>query len=334
MAPEPDPGRHRGSGTARAVGIGIGLLADAALGDPRRAHPVAAFGRWAGALERVLYRPSRASGALFTATAAGIPVALGVLAERAVRRRPILQVVLTAVATWAVLGGRSLAGEGTAMAALLEAGDLDGARGRLGHLCSREPAGLADTELARATVESLAENASDAVVAPLLWGAFAGLPGMIGYRAVNTLDAMVGYRSVRYRDFGWASARLDDVANLVPARLTGGLTVALAGSIGGSPRRAWQVTRREAAAHPSPNAGWCEAAAAGALGVRLGGVNSYAGNAESRPVLGAAGRQVTVTDIRRMVRLGGMVAAAAGALAAAAAGVLPRSGPGRLDGRG
>src|SRR6185312_13821555 len=163
--------------------------------------------------------------------------------------------VLTALATWTVLGGTSLAREGARMAGHLEAGDLDAARRRLPHLCARDPAGLDGPALARATVESLAENTSDAVVAPLCWGAVAGIPGLLGYRAVNTLDAMVGYRSNRYRRFGWAAARLDDVVNLVPARLTGLPTGAGGPAGGGSVREAWRVLRRDGGRHPSPNAG-------------------------------------------------------------------------------
>jgi adenosylcobinamide-phosphate synthase len=209
-----------------------------------------------------------------------------------------------------VLGGTSLAREGTRMAEHLESGDLDAARGRLSHLCARDPSGLDAEALARASVESLAENTSDAVVAPLCWGAVAGVPGLLGYRAVNTLDAMVGYRSARYRRFGWAAARLDDAANLVPARLTGLLTVGCAPAVGGSSGRAWQMLRRDGGRHPSPNAGRPEAAAAGALGVRLGGSNSYHGQVETRPWLGD-GPPPAVADVRRAVRLGRLVGVAA-----------------------
>jgi adenosylcobinamide-phosphate synthase len=169
--------------------------------------------------------------------------------------------------------------------------------------------------LARATVESLAENTSDAVVAPLLWAALAGVPGVLGYRAVNTLDAMVGYRSPRYLKFGWGSARLDDLVNLLPSRFTGLLTVGCAPLIGGSAAAAWRVWRRDAGRHPSPNAGHCEAAAAGALGVQLGGTNVYAGQAEVRPSVGSAGRWPEARDVRRAARLSRYVGVA-GALAA------------------
>jgi adenosylcobinamide-phosphate synthase len=209
---------------------------------------------------------------------------------------------VVAVATWTVLGGRSLTKEGAQMARLLEKGDLPAARARLGHLCARDGAGLPASELARASVESLAENTSDAVVAPLLWGAIAGVPGLLGYRAVNTLDAMVGYRSDRYLRFGWACARLDDLLNLAPARVTAALTVAAAPLVGGRCSDAWRIWRKDGSRHPSPNAGPVEAATAGALGVIIGGANIYDGVLEDRGQLGD-GRAVVAADLPRSVRL-------------------------------
>jgi adenosylcobinamide-phosphate synthase len=202
------------------------------------------------------------------------------------------------------------------MAGALEAGDVPAARALLPTLAGRDPSALDAGELARATVESVAENTSDAAVAPLVWGALAGLPGLLGYRAVNTLDAMVGYRSPRYARFGWAAARADDVANWLPARLTAALTVAVAPLAGGSPRGALRVWWRDGAAHPSPNAGRCEAAAAGALGLRLGGRNVYGSRVEDRPVLGD-GRAPASRDVARAVRLSRAVWLAAAALAVA-----------------
>jgi adenosylcobinamide-phosphate synthase len=218
------------------------------------------------------------------------------------------------VATWAVLGGRSLRREADVIERHLIRDDLDSARARLPHLVGRDPSGLDGSDLARAVVESVAENTADAVVAPLFWGAIAGVPGLVGYRAVNTLDAMVGHRSPRYQRFGWAAARLDDLANLGPARLTSGL-VAL---VSGRPVEVGRVTLRDAANHPSPNAGWCEAAFAGALGVRLGGQNRYQGRREVRPYLGD-GRAPDAADVARARALSARVSAAAVALAAVAA---------------
>ncbi|SHG91058.1 cobalamin biosynthesis protein [Streptoalloteichus hindustanus] len=305
---------------ARAIGLLLGVAADAALGDPRRGHPVAAFGRAATAAEKLLYRDHRAPGAAYTALLGGTAVLLGVAAERVTRRSPVAQAATTAVATWAVLGGASLAKEGTVMGRALDAGRIDEARARLPHLCGREPGTLDGAGLARATVESVAENTSDAVVAPLFWGAVAGVPGLLGYRAVNTLDAMVGHRSERYRHFGWASARLDDLVNLVPSRAAAALTALCAPVVGGSAGGAWRTWRRDASAHPSPNAGQVEAAFAGALEVRLGGRTIYGRGpdrrVEERPVLGD-GRTPDAGHVTRAVELSRVVGAVAGAASAA-----------------
>ena len=305
----------------RAAGLLLGALADALLGDPRRFHPVAGFGAVAAAVERRTYADRRAAGVVHTAVLVGGVVGLAVVAEGAGRRHPLLGVALTALATWTVLGGSSLAGHGAALAGELTAsdgGDLAAARRRLPSLCGRDPASLDAAGMARAGVESLAENTSDAVVAPLFWGAVAGVPGLLGYRAVNTLDAMVGYRSPRYARFGWASARVDDAANLLPARVCAGLCVVLAPAVGGSPAAALAAWRRDAGGHPSPNAGPVEAAAAGALGVGLGGRTVYAHGVEERPRLGDGPAPVPA-DLHRAARLSRLVAAASAVLAALAA---------------
>ncbi|RPF32514.1 cobalamin biosynthesis protein [Streptomyces sp. TLI_185] len=282
-----------------AYGAAAGLLGDHLLGDPRRGHPVAAFGRAAGAVERVLWRDHRGWGALHTAVCAGSAIALGAVAQRAVRPSRTASLALTAAATWAVVGGTSLAREARVIGRALEAGDVEAARARLPHLCGRDPQALDADGIARAVVESVAENTSDAVVGALVWGAVGGVPGLLGFRAVNTLDAMVGHRSAKYRRYGWASARLDDVAGWPGARVTAVLA-AVAGSDGRGAVRAW---RADASKHPSPNAGPVEASFAGALGVRLGGTLSYGGRVEHRPVLNGEGRAVEVGDIERAVRL-------------------------------
>src|SRR5256886_9833470 len=281
---------------ANAGGMVGGALLDAALGDPRRFHPTAGYGRVAGALERRLYAPTRPAGVAFAAVAVGVPVALATAVTLATRRRSWLRAGLVAATTWAALGGTTLRREANAMADALDDGDLPGARARLPHLCGRDPSALDESELARATVESVAENSSDAEVAPLVWGALMGVPGLVGYRAVNTLDAMVGHRSDRYRRFGTAAARLDDAANLAPARLTAALTVLAARPLGGSWRGALRTWLRDGGRHPSPNSGRCEAAMAGGLGGRLGGRNVYAGRGEGRPTPGG-GRTAKPDDI-------------------------------------
>jgi adenosylcobinamide-phosphate synthase len=221
---------------------------------------------------------------------------------------------IIAAATWVALGGTTLARTGSQMADMLEAGDLDAARALLPSLCGRDPSVLDSPGLARAACESVAENTSDAQVAPLFWAALAGAPGVLAYRAVNTLDAMIGNRSARYARFGWAAARLDDLANYVPARLTGALVLACAPLAGGSPIRAARAWRRDAARHPSPNAGIPEATFAGALGVRLGGPTQYRYQLEIRPTLGD-GPAPGAVELRRAVLLSRLVQAAALAVA-------------------
>ncbi|MEH0583530.1 cobalamin biosynthesis protein [Streptomyces sp. B21-106] len=289
-----------GAERVHAYGAAAGLLGDLLLGDPRRGHPVAVFGRAAGAVERLLWRDHRGWGALHTVVCAGGAVALGAVASRGARRSPAASVALTAAATWAVVGGSSLVREARAIGRALEAGDVEAARARLPHLCGRDSQALDADGIARAVVESVAENTSDAVVGALVWGAVGGVPGLVGFRAVNTLDAMVGHRSPRYLRFGWASARLDDLAGWPGARLT----AVLAAAAGDDPRGALRAWRADARSHPSPNAGPVEASFAGALGVRLGGTLAYGGRVEHRPVLnGAAGRAVAVHDIERAARL-------------------------------
>ncbi|MFE9426119.1 cobalamin biosynthesis protein [Kitasatospora sp. NPDC006697] len=282
---------------AYALGAVAGFAADAVFADPRRGHPVALFGSAALRLENLLHRDHRGAGALHTALAVGgVAVGSAALLHRA---GPLRQAVAAGLATWTVLGGTSLTREARTIAAALGADDLEAARARLPHLCGRDPSALDGQQIARAVVESVAENTADAVVNALAWGALAGTPGLLAFRAVNTLDAMVGHKSPRYRRFGWAAARLDDVAGWPGARLTALLTVAAAEDRG----RAWQVWRRDGAAHPSPNAGQAESAFAGALGVRLGGTLQYGTRTEHRPVLGAELRPVAVPDIERACRL-------------------------------
>jgi adenosylcobinamide-phosphate synthase len=220
--------------------------------------------------------------------------------------------------TWAALGGRSLRSEATRVATHLQAGELEAARGALRALCGRDAAELGVGELCRATVESVAENTSDAVVGALLYGALGGPAGVAAYRAANTLDAMVGHRSTRYPQFGFPAAKLDDIMSWPAARISVALTALSAPVVGGSPAAVVRIARRDGAAHPSPNAGQIEAAFAGALGVRLGGPLAYAGAVEHRPHLGD-GEPPQIGDIHRAARLSLAVGAAAAVLGAAVA---------------
>jgi adenosylcobinamide-phosphate synthase len=275
---------------------------------------VAAFGAAASWLEARCYADRRTAGVLHAAALTGAAIGLGTALERLVSHRSLATVMTTAVATWAVLGGQSLNREATTVAGQLTGGKLITARDQVRHLVGRDTAELSSAEVARATVESVAENASDAVVAPLLWGAVAGVPGLLGYRAANTLDAMIGHRSVRYLKFGWAAARMDDIANWAPARLVALAAAAWAPLVGGTTRNVIDVVRRDAGQHPSPNAGVVEAAFAGALDVRLGGQNAYHGAVEDRGILGN-GRPVAVADIARATRLASAVSLSALGLA-------------------
>ena len=298
-----------------AAGLVAGVALDALLGDPRRGHPVAAFGRVAAALEARDYADSRSRGAAHAAACIAAVTAPAALLHRRARAWPPAEAAAVASMVWAVTGARSLHHEAERTCLALARHDLRAARAILPSLCGRDPSGLDAGQIARAVVESVAENTSDAVVAPLLWGALAGLPGLAAYRAVNTLDAMVGHRSARYLRFGWACARLDDVANWLPARVTAALTAACAPLVrGGKPVAVLRIVRRHGGRHPSPNAGRCEAAFAGALGIRLGGTNVYGGVAETRHELGE-GRAPEAADIRRAIVLSRAVTAAATALA-------------------
>jgi len=293
----------------RGRALVLGFALDAALGDPARFHPVAGFGRTASALEQVLWRPRRANGVVHVVALVAAAAAVGRLAER----RAALRVLAVCV----VLGGRSLAREALLLAEALERGELDEARRRAPALMGRDPSQLEAGELARGTIESVAENTGDAIVAPLLWFAVAGAPGALAYRAANTLDAMVGHRSERYRSFGWAAARLDDAANWPAARLGALLAALLAPIVGGDMRESLRIVVRDGGSHPSPNAGRFEAAFAGALGLRLGGRNVYDGRVELRPELGD-GRAPDPADVVRSVRLSRAVSVSSAALLALA----------------
>ncbi len=309
----------------RVVGVVVGYLADLVLADPRAGHPVAGFGVAATAVERLTYRDTRFCGAVHVAALVGAVSLLGAAVQRQARRcSPGRSVAATAVATWIALGGTSLARIGSTMGELLGRDDIEGARRLLPSLCGRDPARLDAAGLTRAAVESVAENTSDAHVVPLLWAVAGGTPAVLGYRALNTLDAMVGHRSPRYARFGWAAARLDDAANWVAARVTAALTAVCAPIVGGSPLGAVAAWRHDARRHPSPNAGVVEAAFAGALGVRLGGPTQYHYDLQIRPALGE-GLPPTVTDLRRAVLLSRVVQAAA-VLVFAGVSVAVRSG--------
>ncbi len=275
-------------GLPRPLGAALGIVADRIVGEPPTPlHPVVHFGRGMQALERRLYRDRVDAGVAHVV----LGTAAGCAAGAAVRS------VTTATAL--AVGGRGLARAAQDVGAALGVGDHERARLLLPALVGRDTATLTEAEIARATVESVAENTVDALVAPALWAALAGAPGALAYRAVNTMDAMVGHHSDRYEHYGWASARLDDVANWVPARCTAALVILVRPT---SARAVRQALHTQASAHPSPNSGVAEAAFAAALGIRLGGRNRYGERVEERPPLGW-GRPAAPEDIDRAVRL-------------------------------
>lgn len=279
----------------RSAMVAGGLTLDAMLGEPpSQLHPVAAFGWAMRKLEARSWRDSRAAGATHAAAGVALAVGTGALARRLVGGR-----VALVLATWVVVAGRSLRNEAAGVGGDLSCGRDELARSRLPALVGRDTCDLDAKEMARAAVESVAENTVDAVVAPLFWATVSGPAGALAYRAVNTLDALVGHRDERYLRFGWASARLDDLAGWVPARLTALLVCVVRPS---SARSTVRAVRRDAPAHPSPNAGVAEAAFAGALGLTLGGRNTYGSLSEVRPTLGE-GPPAQPDDVRGAVAL-------------------------------
>ena len=272
----------------RSGAAALGLLGDRIGGEPPPSvHPVGWFGSLMTKLERRIWADRRSAGVAYAVTGVTVGAAVGALL-----RSTACAVALTAA-------GRELRSVALRIADQLAAGDLESARAELPALVGRDPSELDESGIAAAVIESVAENSVDAVVAPVFWAVVAGAPGATAYRAVNTMDAMVGRLDERYRQFGWAAARTDDVANYVPARLFAVLVAAL------RPRRAraiWQAVCRDAPAHPSPNAGVAEAAVAAALGRELGGPLRYGTKHENRPQLGDGPRPSTV-DITTAVRL-------------------------------
>jgi len=305
-----------------AGAMAVAMAVDALLGWPaplfaRVGHPVTWLGRLITTVDIAWNRPSdppafrRAAGVAGALVVIAVSAALGWVLE-SVLALGWIQFVLVGILAWPLVALRSLDDHVAAVASPLQAGDIAGAREAVSRIVGRDPATLDEAGIARAAIESLAENASDGIVAPVFWGALFGLPGIFGYKAINTLDSMIGHRSERHEAFGWAAARIDDVANFIPARLTGFLFVLLA------PRRAEALScmTRDARRHRSPNAGWPEAAMAGALGVRLSGPRIYHGSITNEPWLNEGARDPLAADItqgltvyrRAMLLLAGLLA--------------------------
>ncbi len=307
----------------------IGFCLDLRFGDPRwLPHPVVAIGRAITALERVgrrtfprTPRGKTIAGLCLVAVivVAVFCIALAVTAA-AWRLHPALGVAVESFICYQALATRGLMDAARNVYARLAAGDLTGARAAVAAIVGRDTEALDAQGIVRATVETVAENASDGVVAPMFYFALGGAPLALAYKAVNTMDSMLGYKNDRYRHFGTAAARLDDIANFIPARLTACAAIPAAMALGMDWPNAWRIYRRDARNHSSPNAGHPEAAWAGALGVRLGGDSRYSGVIVHKPHIGDAVRPLAVGDILLANRL--LLVAAGIVLAACCGGAL------------
>jgi adenosylcobinamide-phosphate synthase len=305
-----------------AGAMAVAMAVDAVLGWPSSlfaqiGHPVTWLGWLIAAIDSAWNRASdppalrRAAGVAGALAVIALSVALG-WGLQSLLPSGWSQIMLVGVLAWPLVALRSLHDHVAAVASPLRAGDIAAARDAVSRIVGRDPAALDEAGIARAAIESLAENASDGIVAPVFWGALFGLPGILGYKAINTLDSMIGHRSERHEAFGWAAARIDDIVNFVPARVTGFLFVLLA------PHRseALSCMTRDARRHRSPNAGWPEAAMAGGLGVRLSGPRIYHGSATDEPWLNEGARDPRAADIdealtlyrRAMLLLAGLLA--------------------------
>ncbi len=272
-------------------------------------HPVSWIGALIGTLDTRLNRTDysdtmrRIAGIATVLLLLSVSLGAGLVLEIAARA-PYLGPVLAILVVAALVAGGNLDQHVGAVASALRTEGLAGGRQSIARIVGRDPEALDEAAICRAAIESLAENASDGVMAPALWYLVGGLPGMIGYKAINTADSMIGHLSERYRAFGWAAARLDDLINLPASRLTGLMFITAAAVVpGASASSAWQAFRRDARLHRSPNAGWPEAAMAGALGLRLAGPRTYHGVVVDDHWMGDGRTEATVQDIDRALTI-------------------------------
>lgn len=330
-----------------AMIIGFGL--DALLGDPKSwPHPVKLIGKqieFEEGLVRTYLIPEteqmgdswpldeaqteKLAGAALAADVALVaPAATWLLLKACDKVHPAVGLAAESVICYQLIAARSLWNESMAVRKALAAGDLQEARSAVGAIVGRDTDQLDEEGVARATVETVAENTSDGVVAPLLFMGLGGAPAAMLYKAANTLDSMVGYKNERYINLGWAGARLDDLLNIVPSRIAGGLMCAAARLTNLDPQRAWQTFLRDRDKHTSPNSAQTEAACAGALGVQLGGGNYYFGEYVDKPTIGDAVRPIEAEDITRANKLM-YVTAVLGLGAAACVGLFSKAGKAR-----
>ncbi len=287
--------------------IPLAYSLDLILGDPTWfPHPVRGIGWLIQRLEKVLRRDraERLLGCLLPLMIVGGTYGLtsGILLWAA-RLHPMLHHGLTVGVLWTSLATRDLYVQSKRVQSALLAGDPPKARRMLSHIVGRDTETLDEAEIVRATIETIGENLVDGVTAPLFYIFLGGAPAVLAYKAANTLDSMVGYRNGRYKDFGWASARLDDALNFLPARMTGMLIPLVAAGVGLNARQSWHIFWRDRKKHPSPNSAHAEAAFAGALQVQLGGISTYGGVPSHKEFLGEAKQPFTTATIRRAHRL-------------------------------
>lgn len=286
-------------------------LIDRVVGDPRSLpHPVVIIGWWISRLEWLIRtcvkqeKHLKAAGVLFPLLiVAGSYAVVWLIVWAGALVSPWLSFALSAWLISTTIATKGLADAGLEIMRHLQAGDITAARRSLSMVVGRDTEHLDESEICRGAVETVAENIVDAIVSPLIYAAIGGAPLAMAYRATNTLDSMVGYKNEKYRNLGWASARFDDVANYIPARLTALLLLAASWLLRLDVRQSWQIIRRDAHLHPSPNSGLPEAAVAGALGVQLGGLNTYQGVPSHRARLGDAHRPLCPDDVRMTVRM-------------------------------
>lgn len=288
------------------------FLVDIVVGDPRsRMHPVVLVGNLISSLEKLLYHEAdtdnkkMVKGALLAAFVLVFAYHMAYLLVQLSSQagNPLLDTMVQALILSFTISPRSLSEAGRELFQLLEDGNLEKARFKVGWIVGRDTDKLSPAEVTRATVETIAENTVDGVIAPLFFFAVGGVPLAVLYRAANTMDSMLGYKNDRYLFFGRVPARLDDILNYIPARICGVLFVLSAMLLGFDYRAAWRIMLRDARKHPSPNGGWAEASVAGALGIRLGGYNSYFGKKHFRAYMGDPLKELQQGNIMECIRL-------------------------------
>jgi len=290
-----------------ALSITLAIIIDRVVGDPHSwPHPVKWFGRMISTLDKRLNhgrgRKCKGAGMLLIVMLVVFVSAL-FISIAAYTLHPLAGIVVEGILIASTIAQKSLKDAALEVYYPLQKENLNEARLKLSYIVGRDTENLQESEIVRGTVETVAENTSDGVTAPMFWALVGGAPLALLYRAINTCDSMVGYKNEKYQDFGWASARMDDVANWIPSRLTGIIMLLANRPLKTKRKSAWNILFRDAKKHPSPNSGWCEAAAAAILGVQLGGINTYKGIISNRALMGDPLFRLESKDIILMNRI-------------------------------